>query len=176
MTTPVASERQFLRAVAQNVASHARRTYARRREVLGETPDRVDSFRTPENLIERKRIRELVDRILEAMDAPLRAVLKLYAVEELNLSEISAVLAIPRGTAASRLRRARAQFLEHVGPIDLAREYRTPHAKPRSDRKLLHDEALSDLERALLTAGTSRVRAVARLRARTLAALGLGAR
>jgi RNA polymerase sigma-70 factor (ECF subfamily) len=172
-TTPVAAERQFLRGVAQNVASHARRTYARRREVPGDVPERADLFRTPEHLIERKRIRELIDRVLDQMDPSLSAVLTLHALEEMNLTEIAAILAIPRGTAASRLRRARAQFLEHAEEIDLAWEYRTPRT-PQGLAPLLRGGVLSALERALLTVGASRV-PLRGLRKRTLAALGLGA-
>jgi RNA polymerase sigma-70 factor (ECF subfamily) len=36
----------------------------------------------------------------------------------MNMSEIAAVLGIPRGTVASRLRRARSEFRERVGAIE----------------------------------------------------------
>ena len=86
-----------------------RRTLARRREVPGDqAPERVETFATPEQLTDRKRMRELLDRVLDQMDGNLRDVFVLHEFEELNMSEIAAVLGIPRGTVASRLRRARA--------------------------------------------------------------------
>lgn len=119
-TTPVTSERAFLFGVAQHVASHARRAHGRRREVLGEPPELVEVLATPERLVERKRLRELVDRIMNEMDAALRAVLILHELDGRNVTEISAILGVPRGTAASRLRRARAQFRARLAAIDLA--------------------------------------------------------
>jgi RNA polymerase sigma-70 factor (ECF subfamily) len=44
----------------------------------------------------------------------LRTVFVLHEFEELNMSEIASVLEIPRGTVASRLRRARQEFRERV--------------------------------------------------------------
>jgi RNA polymerase sigma-70 factor (ECF subfamily) len=113
------AEKSFLFRIALNLAAHVRRTMARRREVPGdEAPERVESVATPEQLTDRKRMRELLDRVLDQMDGSLRAVFVLHEFEELNMSEIAGVLGIPRGTVASRLRRARSEFRERVGALD----------------------------------------------------------
>lgn len=113
------AEKSFLFRIALNLAAHMRRTLARRREVSGEqAPERVEALATPEHLTDRKRMRELLDRVLDQMDASLRDVFVLHEFEELNMSEIAVVLGTPRGTVASRLRRARAEFRERVGALE----------------------------------------------------------
>jgi len=52
--------------------------------------------------------------VLLSMPDILREVITLYEIEELNLSEIADSLAIPEGTVASRLRRARVEFSRKV--------------------------------------------------------------
>jgi RNA polymerase sigma-70 factor (ECF subfamily) len=52
------------------------------------------------------------------MDESLRVVFVLYEFEEMNMSEIADVLEIPRGTVASRLRRARSEFRERVSALE----------------------------------------------------------
>lgn len=114
------AEKGFLFRIALNLAAHVRRTMARRREVPGdEAPERVESLATPEQLTDRKRMRELLDRVLDQLDVNLRNVFVLHEFEEMNMSEIAAVLAIPRGTVASRLRRARAEFRERVQALEV---------------------------------------------------------
>jgi len=109
------AEKSFLFRIALNLAAHARRTIARRREVRAdEAPERVDTVGTPERLTDQKRMRQLLDRILDEMEEPLRAVFVLHEFEEMSTSEVAAVLGIPRGTAASRLRRARVEFKMRV--------------------------------------------------------------
>jgi RNA polymerase sigma-70 factor, ECF subfamily len=106
-------ERAFLLGTAVNVASHARRSLRRRREVpeldeeAQETPDR--SLR-PDEVIEQKRMRAMLDEVLAAMPEELRAVLVLFELEELTMAEIALALGLPAGTVASRLRRAREEF------------------------------------------------------------------
>jgi RNA polymerase sigma-70 factor, ECF subfamily len=115
----VGAEKSFLFRIALNLAAHVRRTLARRREVSGdEAPERVETLATPEQLTDRKRMRELLDRVLDQMDGNLRDVFVLHEFEEMNMSEIATVLGIPRGTVASRLRRARADFRERVAAIE----------------------------------------------------------
>jgi RNA polymerase sigma-70 factor (ECF subfamily) len=112
------SEKSFLLQTALNVAAHARRTLARRREVSAdEAPELIERF-TPEQLTDQKRARQLLDRILDEMDVDLRTVFLLYEFEQMSMTEISASLEIPRGTVASRLRRARADFQERVSVIE----------------------------------------------------------
>jgi RNA polymerase sigma-70 factor (ECF subfamily) len=43
-----------------------------------------------------------------------RAVFVLFEVEQMTLVEIASLLGIPRGTVASRLRKARSEFYERV--------------------------------------------------------------
>jgi RNA polymerase sigma-70 factor (ECF subfamily) len=113
------AEKAFLFRIALNLAAHARRTAARRREVpADQTPERVETLATPEQLTDRKRMRMLLDRVLDEMHETLRAVFVLHEFEEMNMSEIAGVLNIPRGTVASRLRRARAAFRERVRTLE----------------------------------------------------------
>jgi RNA polymerase sigma-70 factor (ECF subfamily) len=114
------AEKGFLFRIALNLAAHVRRTMARRREVSGdEAPERVEAFATPEQLTDRKRMRELLDRVLDQLDRTLREVFVLHEFEDMNMSEIAQVLGIPRGTVASRLRRARAEFRERVRALEV---------------------------------------------------------
>lgn len=106
------AERSFLLQTALNVAAHARRSAARRREApASELPELVDAA-TPEQLTSLKHDRALLERVLAELPAELRSVLVLSEVEELSRDEIAAFLAIPPGTVASRLRRAREQLRE----------------------------------------------------------------
>jgi RNA polymerase sigma-70 factor (ECF subfamily) len=114
----VGSERSFLLQTALNVAAHARRTAARRREVSADqAPELIDPS-TPEQLADRTRARRLLDRVLQEMDTDLRTVFVLYEFEELSMAEIATALAIPSGTVASRLRRARVQFKDRVAALE----------------------------------------------------------
>ncbi len=115
----VGSEKSFLLQIALRVAAHARRTLARRREVSeDQAPESVDSRATPEQLTEQKRARQMLDLVLEQMEPELRTVFILYEFEEMNMHEIAGVLGIPRGTVASRLRRARIEFRGRVSMLE----------------------------------------------------------
>lgn len=106
------AERSFLLQTALNVAAHARRSAARRREAPeSELPELVEAS-TPEQLTSLKHDRLLLERVLQQLPPELRNVLVLSEVEELSREEIAASLAIPAGTVASRLRRAREQLRE----------------------------------------------------------------
>ena len=112
------AEKSFLFRIAFNLAAHARRTAARRREVAADqAPEQVERFATPEALTDQKRMRELLDGVLDQMDESLRATFVLHEFEEMSTAEIAEVLGIPRGTVASRLRRARAEFRERVAAL-----------------------------------------------------------
>jgi RNA polymerase sigma-70 factor (ECF subfamily) len=116
------AERSFLLQTALHVAAHARRTAARRREVLSEeAPELIDPAQTPEQLADQKRARVLLDRVLDQMTIDLRTVFVLYEFEELSMAEIAEALSIPRGTVASRLRRARTDFQERVRALGVVR-------------------------------------------------------
>jgi RNA polymerase sigma-70 factor (ECF subfamily) len=112
------AEKSFLFRVAFNQAAHARRTAARRREVAADqAPEQVEHRATPEALADQKRMRELLDRVLDDMEESLRAVFVLHEFEEMTAAEIADVVGIPRGTVASRLRRARSDFRERVAAL-----------------------------------------------------------
>lgn len=104
-------ERSFLFGTAMRVASDVRRTLSKRREVPdpGDRPT-VDAHPLADEVMDRKRARAVLDEILEELPLPLRAVFVLYELEEMTVSEMASLLLLPRGTVASRLRRARAQF------------------------------------------------------------------
>jgi RNA polymerase sigma-70 factor (ECF subfamily) len=106
------NERSFLYGTAMRVASDVRRSAVNRREIAHADPaaDLADEARTAEELIDQRRAREMLDTVLDALDADLRAVFVLFELEEMPTAEIAVLLAIPPGTVASRLRRARQEF------------------------------------------------------------------
>lgn len=106
-------ERSFLIAVTMRVASHARRANQRRVAVhqrLSESP--ADLAPDPEHLTQRLQARALLDRVLDEMTPEVRVVFVLFELEELTVDQIAELLSLPRGTAATRLRRARFVFQE----------------------------------------------------------------
>lgn len=104
-------ERAFLFGTALRIASRARRSVQRRREVLDEEPaERVDPAPTADEQIDRARARAELDAILDGMPIELRAVFVLFELEQVTMAEIATMLDLPPGTVASRLRRAREQF------------------------------------------------------------------
>jgi RNA polymerase sigma-70 factor (ECF subfamily) len=98
-------ERGFLYRLALGLASNERRAERRRREDGGFDGEREEAR---EQSSDRKlEQRQLLDLLLEPLDLDLRAVLVLTEAEELSATEIGELLALPVGTVASRLRRAR---------------------------------------------------------------------
>jgi len=104
-------ERAFLFSVAVRLAANHRRSAAFRNERASDELDELLSD-TPhaEELLDRKRLRGLLDEVLDSLPQDLRTVLVLFELEELRLDDVARLLDIPRGTAASRLRRAREAF------------------------------------------------------------------
>jgi RNA polymerase sigma-70 factor (ECF subfamily) len=109
----VGKERSFLYGTALRVAANQRRSVSRRREVPTElhTDPRVETT-LPDELLERQRARERLDALLAQLPEELARVLVLAEVERLTTAAIAELEGIPAGTAASRLRRARARFRE----------------------------------------------------------------
>ncbi|MEO7034987.1 MAG: sigma-70 family RNA polymerase sigma factor [Polyangiaceae bacterium] len=105
-------ERSFLLGVAVRTAANARRQRERSREVLadGELEAPTESERNPEQLLAQKQRRAELDRALAELPDEQRVVFVLYELEGFSLPEIAAALAIPLGTATSRLARGRARF------------------------------------------------------------------
>lgn len=108
---PEGQERAFLFGTAMRVASDARRRAAKRREVQGlEDVTAIDPNPTALDLLARQQARSLLDQVLDALPDDLRVVFVLYELEEQTAAQIAALLDVPPGTVASRLRRARAEF------------------------------------------------------------------
>ncbi len=106
-------ERSFLYGTAVRVAQNRRRSAMRRREAPEEhAPEGSNDGPWADELVERARGRALLDELLGQLPDELARVLVLSEVEQLTLAEIAALEDIPPGTAASRLRRARAALRE----------------------------------------------------------------
>jgi RNA polymerase sigma-70 factor (ECF subfamily) len=108
----VGSERSFLFATARGIASNARRSQHRSRELLDDEAiaSHVDRAPDPEQVAATREARRLLDRILDGLPEDLRAVFLLYELEGQTMAEIASLLGTPMGTVASRLRRAREEF------------------------------------------------------------------
>jgi len=111
------SERAFLFQTARHVASKAHRSVQRRRDASdqaldsleAEAADATGELPSPDDLLDRRRARDLLDRILGELPEDFRAVLVLFEIEGMPAPEIAEALSIPVGTVSSRLRRARAE-------------------------------------------------------------------
>jgi RNA polymerase sigma-70 factor (ECF subfamily) len=108
---PPGKERAFLYGTARRIAANTRRDRRRRHEAPGELADELEAFGAqPDERIELERAAALLDDLLEQLPEELRRVLVLAELEEASVPAIAELEAIPVGTAASRLRRARAAF------------------------------------------------------------------
>lgn len=67
---------------------------------------------TPENEHEKNEIKTSVTKCLKELPVNYRDVLALYYLEDKSYSDISAILRIPEGTVAIRIRRAKAKLKE----------------------------------------------------------------
>lgn len=102
-------ERSFAFGTAMRVAHGLRRRLGRE-QPNDQLDERATTTSGPEDQLEHKRARELLDRALQAMPADSRTVFILFELEALSSPEIAALIEVPLGTVASRLRRAREQF------------------------------------------------------------------
>jgi RNA polymerase sigma-70 factor, ECF subfamily len=120
----VERERAFLYGVALNVGARARRSLGRRREEPFESATEGEAAElNGEQLLERRQARALLDQLLGEMPEELRLIFVLFELEELSTREIAELCQIPLGTAASRLRRARADFEERVARAEARRRF-----------------------------------------------------
>jgi RNA polymerase sigma-70 factor (ECF subfamily) len=117
--------RPFLYGTAIRVAANVRRSLRRRRETASELSGSVAASQpATDELLEQRRARAFLDELLARLPDELRRVLVLAEIEELTARQIAELEAIPPGTAASRLRRARAAFVllleqeSHNNPYD----------------------------------------------------------
>jgi RNA polymerase sigma-70 factor (ECF subfamily) len=122
------SERAFLYGCALNLANKWQRARARARRSVSleaELPQELSSDGiSPEDRLDRTRARELLDALLEAMPTSLRTVFVLFELEQLSSLQIAELLELPRGTVASRLRRAREDFEKRVQRLEARRALR----------------------------------------------------
>jgi RNA polymerase sigma-70 factor (ECF subfamily) len=104
-------EKTFLFGVALHVAQATRREQKWREvnddQLLAELPATGPD---PDQELDDRRARALLDALLESIPLDLRTVFILYELEEMTMAEIALALDIPSGTVASRLRRARDAF------------------------------------------------------------------
>jgi RNA polymerase sigma-70 factor (ECF subfamily) len=104
-------EMAFLYGVALRVASNEVRR--RKSAPVGDQDDLaaiVDPQPSPEECLDQRRARALLDQVLDRMPLELRTVFVLFELEGLEVREIAELEALPLGTASSRLRRAREEF------------------------------------------------------------------
>jgi RNA polymerase sigma-70 factor, ECF subfamily len=117
------SERAFLISIAVRTAANARRAKKTRRarQVDEDSATFPGTAPPADELVEQRRLRLLLDRALERLAPDLREPFVLFELEGLTLDEIAETLAIPRGTVASRLRRARELFLATAKRLEARR-------------------------------------------------------
>jgi len=126
---PADRARAFLVGVATNVAAHARRGLARRREVDLEDDAAAglsmqDSAPLPDEALDAVRLSALVEDTLAALPDALRCVLVLVEIEERTMAEAAVLLGVPPGTIASRLRRARTTMATAIARVRPSRRMR----------------------------------------------------
>jgi RNA polymerase sigma-70 factor, ECF subfamily len=111
-------ERSFVFGTAVRIAAdhrrHARFVAARHSLQGAEALPTLQP--SAEDLLDEKRRREMLDRLLEGLPMELRTVLVLVHGEGMTMAEVADLLEIPPGTVASRLRRARAALKDSIGP------------------------------------------------------------
>ncbi len=117
------SERAFLFSTARGVAANARRATKRNREQGDDGSLELvsDAAPDPEQAAQKSQAKRLLEKVLAEMTEDLRTVFVLFELEGLTSVEISELLQIPVGTAASRLRRAREEFQLAVTKLQLDR-------------------------------------------------------
>jgi RNA polymerase sigma-70 factor, ECF subfamily len=105
-------EHAFLYGVAVRIASqeHRRRRGKAETTEIDELGRLCDLRPSPEEQLEQRQARALLDVVLDRMPIELRTVFVLCELEELEVRQAAALEEIPVGTASSRLRRARAEF------------------------------------------------------------------
>ena len=112
-------ERAFLLGAVVRAARNLRRLAAHRYESCdteGLEMTAAPSL-SPDELVELKQARVLLDRLLDDLPDSTREAFVLFELEGLPLREIRELLDIPMGTLASRLRRAREKFEQGVNAL-----------------------------------------------------------
>ncbi|HEY0114381.1 MAG TPA: RNA polymerase sigma factor [Allosphingosinicella sp.] len=70
----------------------------------------------PDAAVAREQIRAIIEHAVAALPAPLRSVFVLREIEELDVSEVAALLLIPEATVRTRHLRARRQLQKALAP------------------------------------------------------------
>jgi len=108
-------ERPYLLGIALRVASHARRTVQRRRETPIDDQLAMSEPRPlPDQLLDERRAYALLEAIVAQLPDGMREAFVLFELEQLSANEVAELLAIPIGTVASRVRRARELVRENL--------------------------------------------------------------
>jgi RNA polymerase sigma-70 factor, ECF subfamily len=81
---------------------------------IDQLPSVADSAPSPEERLDQRQRRDLLDAVLEGLPMELRTVFVLFELEDMPVPQIAELEAIPVGTASSRLRRARQEFAAAV--------------------------------------------------------------
>lgn len=107
------AEKSYLFHTASRVAANVRRRRSRLPAPVseGELDAHPDPRPTPETVLDTNERWRLLDALLSRLPDEPREVFILVELETTTLAEAAAILAIPQGTVASRLRRARTQLL-----------------------------------------------------------------
>lgn len=123
LSIKVGSERAFLYGVALRVAKEFRRKALSSLNHSRPDPESlVDQRPGVDAMAERSQARRQLDKILEAMPDSLKEAFILFELEDMTVPQIADLLAIPTGTVASRLRRARALFRKAINELRTTRE------------------------------------------------------
>jgi RNA polymerase sigma-70 factor (ECF subfamily) len=95
-----------LRIAANLVRRNSTQNWADAEQLLGVADPRP----TPEDRLQQRQLRQVLDDVLSSMADDLRTVLVLHEIEGLDVRQVAEIVGIPLGTASSRLRRAREEF------------------------------------------------------------------
>jgi RNA polymerase sigma-70 factor (ECF subfamily) len=107
------AERAFMVATAARLAADYRKKKLRSREDLepgAVIEEHASVAPSVEELIDQGRARDLLDVVLAEMPDDVRTVFIFFEFEDMTMAAIAAMLDLPMGTVASRLRRARMMF------------------------------------------------------------------
>jgi RNA polymerase sigma-70 factor (ECF subfamily) len=119
---PAGGERTFLYGTALRTAATLRRNLRRRARWVESGPaDCASEEPTPHEDLERRQALKFLDEVLRRLDDDLREVFVLCEIEELTAPQVAAIVQVPVGTVASRLRRARHEFAQQVRRLQAER-------------------------------------------------------
>ncbi len=114
--------------IALNIAKNEIRNTRRRRTTSlweigpergseGAAFDIPDDAERPDEALERRNLRALLERCIDRLPPKYKTILVLRDVEGLSYEEIADILKLPQGTVKSRMNRARLRFKELLEPL-----------------------------------------------------------